>query len=802
MTDLRVTTVFLILSILGLSSYSQTSPPSNLSVEWIMRNPIWMGHFPDQLQWAENSKHLFFQWNPENAQDDSLYAISITANANPRKLTLSERKALPSSGHWNKTRTQKVYSKNGDLFIYTLSESKIRQITNTIERESNPIYSLSENAIYFEKNNNVYSWHIETGLTTQITDFRSGKARRPDSGASHEQKQWVQQQEMSLMEVLRERKEKRVNSQTQRKKERSDRPQTFYYGKKRLDDIRISPDGRFVVFRLTTPAQGAERTNVPSYIQETGYTDNLIAYPKVGSPQPSYETMIYHIPSESFYEVTAEDLPGIQDMPEFMAVAKQRTRSLEKPEATKSISSKSVIMIGPKWSEDGIHAVMEVRSQDFKDRWITALDLNTGLLRNLDHQHSEAWIGGPDIPWWTNGQAGEGDWIPGEKTFWYKSEASGYSHLYTVDVTTGEKKQLTQGKFEVFSPQLSQDKKYWYFTSNEVHPGERHFYRMPINGGKATQLTTMPGNNEVTLSPDEQWLAIRYSNSNTPWELYLQPNKKGVKAQKITDSQSDEFASYPWRAPEVINFPARDGAQVHARVYRPENAEAHGSAVIFVHGAGYLQNAHKWWSSYFREYMFHNLLVEKGYTVMDIDYRASAGYGRDWRTAIYRHMGGKDLTDQVDGAEYLVEKYDINPESIGIYGGSYGGFITLMAMFTEPEVFAAGAALRPVTDWTHYHHQYTAGILNSPQDDSIAYVRSSPIYHAEGLKGALLICHGMVDVNVHFQDVVRLNQRLIELGKENWQVAMYPVEGHGFRAPSSWTDEYRRILKLFEENLK
>ncbi|MCB0854087.1 MAG: S9 family peptidase, partial [Bacteroidetes bacterium] len=210
----------------------------------------------------------------------------------------------------------------------------------------------------------------------------------------------------------------------------------------------------------------------------------------------------------------------------------------------------------------------------------------------------------------------------------------------------------------------------------------------------------------------------------------------------------------------------------------------------------------KWWSSYFREYMFHNLLVEKGYTVMDIDYRASAGYGRDWRTAIYRHMGGKDLSDQIDGAKFLVQNYDIAPKRMGIYGGSYGGFITLMAMFTEPDVFAAGAALRPVTDWTHYHHQYTAGILNSPQDDSLAYVRSSPIYHAEGLKGALLICHGMIDTNVHFQDVVRLNQRLIELGKENWQVAMYPMEGHGFTEASSWTDEYRRILKLFEENLK
>ena len=125
-----------------------------------------------------------------------------------------------------------------------------------------------------------------------------------------------------------------------------------------------------------------------------------------------------------------------------------------------------------------------------------------------------------------------------------------------------------------------------------------------------------------------------------------------------------------------------------------------------------------------------------------------------------------------------------------------------MAMFTAPDVFAAGAALRPVTDWAHYNHGYTSNILNVPQGDSLAYVRSSPIYHAEGFKGALLICHGLVDTNVHAQDSIRLAQRLIELRKKNWELALYPVESHGFTEPTSWMDEYRRILKLFEINLK
>ena len=165
-------------------------------------------------------------------------------------------------------------------------------------------------------------------------------------------------------------------------------------------------------------------------------------------------------------------------------------------------------------------------------------------------------------------------------------------------------------------------------------------------------------------------------------------------------------------------------------------------------------------------------------------------------------MGGKDLDDQVDAAKWLVNEQGVDAKRIGIYGGSYGGFITLMGMFTTPDVFAAGAALRPVTDWAHYNHGYTSSILNLPQTDTEAYRRSSPIYFADGLKGALLICHGMVDTNVLFQDSVRLVQKLIELRKENWEMAGYPVENHGFERATSWADEYKRILKLFEENLR
>ena len=317
------------------------------------------------------------------------------------------------------------------------------------------------------------------------------------------------------------------------------------------------------------------------------------------------------------------------------------------------------------------------------------------------------------------------------------------------------------------------------------------------------KITAKQGRHTAVVSPDGQFVADVYSFVNRPPDLFLLRNRPGADMSQLTVSPSPEWLSFPWMVPQIVMIPASDGVQVPAHIYRPSemNAQPNGAAVIFVHGAGYLHNVGMFWSEYPREYMFNQFLASKGYTVLDLDYRGSDGYGRDWRTAIYRHMGGRDLQDQVDASKYLASTIGVDSKRIGIYGGSYGGFITLMALFTESPHFGAGAALRSVTDWSHYNQGYTSNILNLPQNDTLAYRQSSPIYFAEGLQDPLLMAHGMVDTNVHFQDIVRLTQRFIELGKTRWELAVYPVEDHAFVRPSSWADEYRRIFELFERYL-
>jgi dipeptidyl aminopeptidase/acylaminoacyl peptidase len=801
--------IIIVILLCSGAAFSQT-----LTVEKIMRDPRWMGSSPSGITWSADSRAVNFSWNPDRAVDDSFYTYYLqgpylqgrdlggtdlggSSSKGPVKMKYMDavKANAASGGVYNSDYTMKVHIYRGDLYLTVIKTGQVRTITRTEETEFNPKFILNNEWVAFNKGQNIFAWNVKTGTTKQLTNLqrveqaRSGPgartARTDSSSKQLNQEHWLSRQQLELFDVLEERKAKKDKRNEFLKYNRElDTLRLIDIGEKSLQALEVSPSGSYVSYRLFQPAPG-KQTIVPDYVTESGYTTDLNTRTKVGATQGRYEYYLYDKGSNREFLIKMDSLPGITDLPDYA-----------KDDTTKG-KPRPVFVASTSWNPSGTIAVLDIYSQDNKDRWLMKLDPQTRKLSLVDRQRDEAWIGGPGVSPY-NPRIG---WV-NDSIFYFQSEATGYSHLYQYHLNSSTRKALTAGKYEVQQLVLSKTRKYFYLVTNEEHPGKQHWYRINIDGTGKTKITTMEGGYEVVISPDEKWIAYRYSYINKPWELYIQENKPGAAPQKITDrSQSEEFNAYPWREAKVIAIPASDGAQVYARLYEPESGKKNNAAVIFVHGAGYLQNAHYWWSSYFREYMFHNLLVDRGFTVLDIDYRGSAGYGRDWRTGIYRHMGGKDLSDHVDATRYLTSKLGIDPSRIGIYGGSYGGFISLMALFTTPDVFKAGAALRPVTDWAHYNHGYTSNILNEPFTDSIAYARSSPINFASGLKNHLLICHGMVDVNVHFQDVVRLSQKLIELGKDNWELAVYPVEDHGFVEPSSWTDEYKRILKLFNDQL-
>ncbi len=759
----------------------------NLQLEQIMKGDGFIGNQPDNQRWSIDGSTVYFDWNPKNEIGNSTYYWKIGMKE-PEVLPDGDFDFsdinIPSQNDYEIV----YYAKRGNLYAYDRKTKKIKKVylsnerIYAVERGTNP------DIVFFQMNRNVYQLNTKDFSVIQITNFRTGL----NSEKSEKSQSYLEKQQEELFQFVRDTKAENDWFAEKYKNNTSDLPKSIFYGDESLEELQPSPDGKFVTFRLSKYTTSSS-TNIEHFITENGYTKNESARSKVSVKNLSKHKMgIYNVEKDTVYYVSFSNLTGIKDFPTYYNEYED-LKGKEKEE-------KLIVMTHPIYNKNGTKAVFELRSQDNKDRWIVLLNLDSGEITELDHQHDEAWIGGPGIPNYSFGRGTLG-FLKDNHTIYFQSEVSGYSHLYTLNLNSKKKTQLTSGNWEVREASLSLDGKSFYLTTNTNHPGNREFHKLDIASKKLTPILNADGAYEVVLSPDEKKIAVRYSYKNKPWELYIADNKPNTSLKQITFSTTPEFNTYQWKVPEVITFKAEDGANVNARLYKPKAENKNKAAVIFVHGAGYLQNAHNYWSSYHREYMFHNLLSDLGYTVLDIDYRGSDGYGRNVRTGIYRYMGGLDLSDQLDGKKYLVENLGIDTNKVGIYGGSYGGFITLMALLTKPTEFKAGAALRSVTDWAHYNQGYTANILNFPETDSIAYRRSSPIYFAENLQDKLIMLHGMVDDNVQFQDVVRLSQRFIELGKKNWDLAVFPVEEHGFKETYSWIDEYSRILKLFNETL-
>jgi dipeptidyl aminopeptidase/acylaminoacyl peptidase len=805
-----------------------------LTVDSIMRGPKLVGASPSAISWAKDSSKVYFSW--QRASDERSARWSVNRDGSGlAQLTPEQVRGIetPIAGRLDRARRRSLLVEGGDVVIVDVAAGTRRFVTRTTAAESNARWIRQDTAVTFQRDGNLYVMPLTgDGTFTQLTNIttaaepaasaaaggraggggaaalggRGGGAGRGggQGGGTTDAQRWLADQERDLIQFIRKQIEQRQQGASGGGGGRGGRGGGAAGGtgapapppiaameltsRQTLADLQLSGDEKYIYVAVTERPEGTARgQDTPNYVTESSYPEMISGRTNVGDVQSRRLLAVLDVKSDKPVWADASAFAGIE--------RKVKPADADAPRVLNWGS--------PEPSDDGAFAIVSVRSQDNKDRWLVKIDNATGKASIVDHLHDEAWIREQGV----GGGSGSGAWLADNKRFVFLSEKSGYMHLYVLDMSTGEPaKPLTSGNWEVTSAQLSADRSTFFLTTNEVHPGERHFYTMPAGGGTRTRLTTATGSSEVTISPDEKSVAILYSYSTKPPELFMMPLLAGATPVQVTTTPSDEWRNFKWIDPKVITYKSRDGKDVYARLFTPEMAGAKRDpkrpAVVFVHGAGYLQNAHKYWSTYYREYMFHNILASLGYVVLDPDYRASSGYGRDWRTAIYRHMGGHDLNDVVDGAKFLVQTERVDPKRIGVYGGSYGGFITLMAMFTSPDTFAAGAALRPVTDWAHYNHGYTSNILNTPLVDPEAYKKSSPIYFADGLKGRLLILHGMVDTNVFFQDSVRLVQRLIELRKENWEITPYPVENHGFTEETSWADEYKRILRAFEDTLR
>lgn len=732
-----------------------------------------------------------------------------------------------NSGDWNTDGSASLLSNTGDLFLFNQADRSTVQLTKTATRESSPFFLADDIRYAFWRSGNWFVRSLRSGLEYQAAEIKFEDA--PDEVDEEDPEfSYLQQQQRDLFDIITLQDQRKELKEYDAKSWRDTNPTAvsgpFFLGKdKRSMGSWLSPSGRHMLVATASSSRADDpQDSMPNYINEDGYVTSINVRSKVAhSTETAVQFVLLDLEKELVIDIPFDELPSIHDDPLAWLKESNKERSAHEEsvsqtaqdddaseiaeesedDSTESDESeqqlRSVSSAGVRWNDSGTSAAVMLISHDNKDRWILSVDTTSDDPAPIvaHHLRDEAWIG------WGFNSFG---FIPNTDTLWYLSEESGYGHLYTRS-SIGVVTQLTHGSYEVRSLNFTRDGHAAYLRTNRTHPGIQEIEHLDITKGILTPITQMGGTVEsIRLAPDESKLLFTHSNINSPPELYLMSLDSDSKPDRVTNTITDEFIGYNFQTPQIVAVPSsHTDHSIYTRLYLPDHSKFDGPrpVVLFSHGAGYLQHANYQWSNYSREHMYHTMLTNLGFIVIAPDFRASSGYGRDWRTAIYRNMGYPELEDFKDVIDYVVSNHNADDENVGIYGGSYGGFMTLMAMFLEPETYKAGAALRSVTDWAHYNHGYTSNILNTPEIDPEAYQRSSPINHAQGLEGHLLMLHGLQDDNVVAQDIVRLSQRLIELEKENWELALAPIEPHGYKEPSSWLDQMRRIHKLFTSQL-
>ena len=682
-----------------------------------------------------------------------------------------------------------AFVRDGNVFVRDLRSGALVQLSRDNEAASQLQWS-DDGALVWRVGQSWYRWNgREVAQAAQLkAEDPPGTPPKADD---------LRDRQLRLFETLsRERARRdavRAQDDAWRSADPTRAPAPVYFGKEvEIQGSALSPDGRWLLVATTKKgADAGQAGKMPKYITESGYEEFEDVRTRVGRGDPLPHTLwLAEVATGKVRELKLDALPGIATDP---LAALRKAAGKEPLKGNRAVKLDSDGMAPAiHWRGDSRAVALVLRAVDNKDRWIAGVDLDQATLQSRHRLSDPAWIN------WNFNETG---WLR-DGRLWYLSEESGYSHLYTLEGS--RRTQLTSGKWEASLVEPARDGRGFLFLCNRRAPVDYEVCAVDADGGNLREVTSLDGVEDFRLSPDGRQLLVRHSSAYLPPQLSVVA-ANGGEARQLTDTRTAEFKARSWIQPQIVQVPSQHGAgTIWGKFYGPERMEPgrRYPIVMFVHGAGYLQNVHLRYPNYFREQMFHNLLVQEGYIVLDLDFRASEGYGRDWRTAIYRWMGKPELEDYLDGLDWLVEHKQGDRDRAGIYGGSYGGFMTFAALFKKPGVFKAGAALRPVSDWSQYNHEYTSNILNTPELDPEAYQRSSPLEYAAGLQDHLLIAHGMIDDNVFYKDSVMLAQRLIELRKDKWELASYPMERHGFVHSDSWYDEYRRIYELFEEALK
>jgi len=585
-------------------------------------------------------------------------------------------------------------------------------------------------------------------------------------------------------------------------------------GKAEITDPKISPDGRYVSFVrdhnlwLVNLADGKERAVTQGgtegirkgeldwvYPEElavkTGYwwspDSSAIAYLEMDERKVSQYPMVdFSSPSG---EAEMERYPTAGGANPIVRVF---VASLSGGEARVMDTGAETDIYIPRvnWLTDSKYVAIQRLNRTQTTLELLIADTSTGSTRVALAEKDPYWINvSDDLVFLKDG-----------KRFLWSSERSGYRHLYLYDIEGKQLAQVTKGDWEVAAVDGVDDAKgLVYFTATEKSALERHLYRVNLDGSGFTRLTKDDGSHTVTFAPDASAFVDTYSNTGAPSRQDLF-RADGSRIATINENKVAELADYRLSPVEFLSVKSHDGVQLNASMIKPPNFDPQKKypVLVYTYGGPGVQIIRNTWGG--ATFLWHELMAQKGYIIFSLDNRGSAGRGHLFEEPIHFRLGAQELSDQRDGVAYLRTLPYVEASRIGIWGWSYGGHMTLHAMFESSGDFKVGFAGGPVTDWRYYDSIYTERYLGLPQKNKVSYEESSPVKNAAHLKGKLMIAHGTGDDNVHFANTLAVINDLIEAGKYV-EVLSFPGRGHGVSDPPARRVLMQRVTQFFLDNL-
>ena len=462
---------------------------------------------------------------------------------------------------------------------------------------------------------------------------------------------------------------------------------------------------------------------------------------------------------------------------------------------------------------DNAHLVFDRQSDDYKTRTIYVADINHGKARAVHEDREEKFWSLPD--WEAEAQpkpSPDGRWIA------FLTDQDGWDHLYVMPTAGGTAILITKGHFEAWRPVWSHDGARIAFDANEPdHPGDRRLGIATIGSDPThaivTYITEGRGTNiEPHWSPDDKRVVYQHTDPHNSADLFVIEAAPGAKPVRLCDSMPASIDRSAFVEPELVHYPGPDGQQVPGWLFVPKNLDRTKKhpAIVWIHGDGINQNYDGWHvqRNYAVYYSFHQYLLQQGYVVFAPDYRGSIGYGRDWRNGVYMDVGGNDAKDAWMAANYLKTLPYVDSDRIGVWGLSYGGFFTLIAMTDQPTLFRAGVDVAGVVDYAMYytdpyHGDWTVGRIGTPEQNPKVYAQASPISHIDRLARPLLVLHGTADVNVPFLESVWLIDEALKRRQGDLVSFMiYPGEFHYFSREHVLRDAWHRVDDFFAAQLR